>query len=254
MIIGILTLARRELSATQFIRLAEPFGLSPTNVKSHLTRMVAEGTLKREGPARLATHQPSAEQMVVINGIEERLNLAPNETWDESWLLLVLQLPRNRSERERLRSALWFDGFRPISPDGFVRPAWPSAWAEMRVFEYTKRVPGLCIRGSFLKPVRDFASLYDLDGLDREAGRLAAAIARRTAKAKSPRTAFVERMKVGGSVARLIGHAPRLPESLWGQRRGIFKMIEAFRQFEARIAPKADRFVEDTIKGGGVVD
>jgi DNA-binding transcriptional regulator PaaX len=248
-IIGILTLARRELRATQLIRLAETFGLSPTNVKSHLTRMVAEGTLKREGPARLATYQPSADQMIVINGIEERLHLAPNEKWDGSWLLLVLQLPRNRSERERLRAALWFDGFRPISADGFVRPSWPSAWAEKRVLEYTNEVPGICIRGSFLKPLRDFGSLYDLDGLDREAGRLAAWIAGRAASAKSPRTAFVERMNVGGSVARLIGHAPRLPEPLWEQRRGIFKMVEAFRQFEARIAAKADRFVEDTING-----
>jgi DNA-binding transcriptional regulator PaaX len=242
-ITGILVLARRKLNAPQVIRLAEPFGLSPTNVKSQLTRMVADGALSREGPTRLATYRPSPDQMMVINGIQDRLAKATDERWDQSWLLLLLQLPQIRKQRERLRSALWFDGFRPVSPDGFVRPAWPTAWAKDRAVRYSIEVPGICIRGCFLKPDRNYASLYDLDGLDSGARRLAAWIGRRTAYAESPHAAFVERMNVGGRVAQLIGHDPRLPKSLWGQRRGIFKMIDAFRHFEDRVATKAEIFI-----------
>src|SRR5579859_6456260 len=61
-IIGMLLLAERSLSAPQLIRLASPLGLSATNVKSHLTRMVAEGVLRREGSVRLAVYAPSADQ------------------------------------------------------------------------------------------------------------------------------------------------------------------------------------------------
>jgi DNA-binding transcriptional regulator PaaX len=246
-IIGILVLARRELNATQLIRLAEPFELSPTNVKSHLTRMVAEGALKREGPPRLATYRPSANQMIVINGIQDRLAEAPDERWDQSWLMLMLQLPQVRMHRERLRAALWFDGFRAVGSGVFVRPGWPSAWAENRALHYSIEVPGLCFRGGFLGPQRDFASLYDLDGLDSEARRLATWIRRRIACAKSPRAAFVERMNIGGRVAQLIGHDPRLPKALWGQRRGIVDMVQAFRQFEEQVATKAGLFVQSMI-------
>ena len=43
-------LADCALTAAQLIRLAKPLGVSATNVKSHLTRMVADGILEREGP------------------------------------------------------------------------------------------------------------------------------------------------------------------------------------------------------------
>ena len=70
LIMGMLVLAGRKLTAAQLIRLAQPLRLSPTNLKSHLTRMVAEGVLIREGPARLASYRPSPEEMLVVNGIQ----------------------------------------------------------------------------------------------------------------------------------------------------------------------------------------
>src|ERR1041385_35793 len=110
LIIGIMVLANRPLSAAQLIALAEPLGLSATNVKSHLTRMVREGVLKRQGPARLATYRPADDQMLVVNGIKARLRERRDEAWDGKWLMLTLKLPRHRGERERLTAALWFDG------------------------------------------------------------------------------------------------------------------------------------------------
>src|SRR4051812_21368198 len=72
-ILGILVVAGRELSAAQLIRLAAPLKLSASNVKSHLSRMVAEGSLERSGPARLASYLPSPSQRPVIEGIQARL-------------------------------------------------------------------------------------------------------------------------------------------------------------------------------------
>ena len=93
------------MSAAQLIRLASPVGLSATNVKSHLTRMVAEGVLRRDGPARLAVYSPSPVEMAVIDGIHQRLRPC-EERWDGTSLMLALRNLPDRGQRARLRAAL----------------------------------------------------------------------------------------------------------------------------------------------------
>lgn len=243
-ITGILVVAGRELTATQLIRLAEPIGLSASNVKSHLTRMVKEGALERKGPARLATYKPSVAQMVVISGIQARLTERADKMWDGTWLMLALRLPPIRRQRERVRASLWFDGFRAVGPELFVRPAWPLPWGVNRALQYLAEVPGVCMQGCFLHPHNEFETLYDLDGINSEASELATWIRRRTDLALSPRAAFIERINVGGRVARLLGHDPRLPPALWHKRRGLVDTVDAFRRFEKDLAPRANLFVQ----------
>lgn len=247
-IIGILALAGRSLSAAQLIRLASPLGLSATNVKSHLTRMVAEGALRREGPARLAVYAPSADQMALIEGIQARLKPC-EEPWDGTWMMLALRNLPDRGQRAKLRAALWFDGWRPVCPNAFVRPAWPRENIEESARHYSQHALGVCICGTFVAAPGDLTTLYDLQGLDAEAQRLTAWIARRPVNVKSPRTAFAERMKVGARIAQFIGHDPRLPAGVWGLRRGLRQMLGAFLRFEERIAPKAQTFLEQSITG-----
>jgi DNA-binding transcriptional regulator PaaX len=248
-IMGILVLAGRRLSATQLVRLAAPLGLSATNVKSHLTRMVAEGVLEREGPTRLASYCPSADQLAVVEGIQARLNTTREEPWDQGWMMLALNFPQRRGHRERLRASLWFDGWRPVGTGVFVRPAWPCPWAEDSARQYATHALGFCVRGVWVARPVELGALYDLRGLDSEARRLAAWIAQRRISAKSPQAAFVERMNVGARVAQLIGHDPRLPPIIWGKRRGMQEMVDAFRRFEDRIAPQAQKFMDEDIDG-----
>src|SRR3954464_13613080 len=112
-IMAILVLAERSLRAGQLIRLAEPMGLSPSNLKSHLTRMVKEGSLVRRGPVREAAYSPSVTHQHIIAGIKARLLEKPKANWDNTWYMLTFRLPAKRTERDRLRASLWFDGFRP---------------------------------------------------------------------------------------------------------------------------------------------
>jgi DNA-binding transcriptional regulator PaaX len=247
-IIGILVLAGRSLSAAQLIRLASPLGLSATNVKSHLTRMVAEGVLRRDGPVRLAVYTPSARQMALIEAIQARLRPC-QEPWDGTWMMLALRNLPDRGQRAKLRAALWFDGWRPVSPNAFLRPAWPRKNSEESARHYAQHALGFCIRGAFVAAPGDLTALYDLQGLDAEAQRLTAWIATRHRKAKSPRSAFAERMKVGARIAQFIGHDPRLPAAVWGPRRGMRQMVRAFLRFEQRIAPKSQSFLEQSITG-----
>lgn len=244
---GIFAVARRNLTAAQVITLARPLGISATNAKSHLTRMVAEGVLERTGPKRAALYGPSPGQAAVVAGIDARLESDPEERWDGEWIFLALKMPAARGQRDHLRASLWFDGFRPWDGSTFVRPAWPKAWAQARARWYLARIPGLAVHGPLLGnvPVR---RLYDLDALDREARALARRIRAKRAPTRSPARAFAARLEIGGLVARLVGHDPRLPRSLWGKRTGMRELSRQFARFERRTAPPAQRFLETVLR------
>ena len=247
---GILVTAGRELTATQMIALAKPLGMSATNVKSHLSRMVSDGVLLRKGPVRQAVYGPSQGQSYIVESVRQRMTPKAEEQWDSTWLLLTIPLPKNRSQRDHLRASLWFDGFRSLDINVFARPAWPLPWAEERAGQYAARWGGTCFRGGIVAPPADLARLYDLDGLDLEARTLASRIRNRKVSFMSPRKAFAERMRVGGEAVQLMAHDPRLPSGVWGGRQGMRQLVEAFTDFEKRIAKPAASFVQEVISSG----
>lgn len=246
---GIFVLAGRPLTTGQVVALSEPIGISPTNVKSHLTRMVAEGALRRSGPRRFARYWPTADRRRVIEGIAARLD-APEEGWDGRWLMLTLQMPSSRSVRNSLRESLWFDGFRPWGSATYLRPAWPERWALDRARAYLAKGFGLCVHGTLLGAVdlKRVRKMYGLDALDREAGRLAREITAKYAGTRSAAGAFAARLEVGGRVARLLAHDPRLPATIWASQTALRHMVQAHRRFETCVAPLAERFLNDVLE------
>jgi phenylacetic acid degradation operon negative regulatory protein len=249
LLFGVFVLAGRPLSAAEVIRLTAPLGVSATNAKSHLTRLVAEGALDRQGRLRARRYAPSRSQSTVVEGIRVRLEPPPSEPWDGRWLALTVALPAQRRRRERLLASLWFDGFRPWAPATFIRPAWPERWAVGRARHYLEHGPGFCLRGAFLEPLKlqRVAAMYELAALDRQAARLARWVVRQRTAVAAGEPAFAARLRVGGSVARLAGHDPRLPAELWGKRRGLRDLVRAFGRFEARVAPLAQRFLDQVL-------
>jgi DNA-binding transcriptional regulator PaaX len=249
LLFGVFVLAGRPLSATEIIRLTAPLGVSATNAKSHLTRMVGEGALDRRGPLRARRYAPSRSQSAVVEGIRVRLEPAPTEPWDGTWLALTLRLPAGRRQRERLLASLWFDGFRPWAPATFVRPAWPARWAVGRARHHLSHAPGFCLRGSFVEALnlRRVAAMYELAALDRQARALARWIGRQKVAAGASEHAFAARLRVGGMVARLAGHDPRLPARLWRGRRGMRELLRAFGRFEGRVGPPSQRFLDHVL-------
>jgi phenylacetic acid degradation operon negative regulatory protein len=241
------------LTAAEVIRLLGPLGVSATNAKSHLTRLVAEGALDRRGPVRARLYTPSRGQSAVVEGIRARLQKEPSEAWDGTWLGLTLRLPADRRRRESLAASLWFDGFRPWAPGTFLRPAWPERWALGRARHYLAHAPGFSLRGSFVEPLnlRRVAKLYELAALDRQARALAGWIRRQRAVQSTGERTFTARLKVGGLVARLVGHDPRLPPELWGRRRGMRDLVRAYDRFDSRVAPLARKFVEQIVAERG---
>lgn len=246
---GTLVVAERPLTTGQIIALAQALGISATNVKSHLTRMVADGTVRRAGRRRFARYSPASKGQDLIQGIAARLDLQRDQPWDGRWLVLTLRLPSARNERSRVRDSLWFDGFRPWSPEVYLRPAWPNQWSLMRARAYVDRGMALCLHGEVLGAVNwgRLQAMYRLGALDRAAARLANEINAAVAGKRSGAEAFAARLKVGGEVARLIAHDPRLPAALWQSQAGMRELRTAYRRFETKIGSQAQKFVDQVL-------
>jgi hypothetical protein len=163
---------------------------------------------------------------------------------------LTLRMPSNRTQRKHLHASLWFDGFRPWAPATFARPAWPERWALGRARHYLALTPVLGVRGMLVGSIDrgQLELMYALEALDREAHRLTRSI-RDKRVPNSPAAAFAARLTVGGLIARFVGHDPRLPPGLWGGRTKLRDLVRAFRRFEARIAPLAQRFLNQVLAG-----
>lgn len=246
---GIFVLAKSELTTAQVIALAKPVGLTPSNVKTLLSRLVFEGSLTRTGQARSGRYKPSPRKQRVVLGIRARLGVNPDEAWDGTWLMLSFRLPTSRTERDRIRRRLGFDGFRPWTGEVFVRPAWPSLWARARAAEHLASGAALGVEGPLLghHAADRVARLYELDRLDRLARAAAAKIARGGRAVRSPADAFVARLRVGGLVAQTVSLDPFLPPALWGNRSWMQKLVEHSERFERRVAPLSEQFVREVI-------
>jgi DNA-binding transcriptional regulator PaaX len=253
LIVGLFALTgRRELTAAQLVALAGPCGVTATNLKSHLTRMVADGNLLRDERPRASTYRPSERRRRIMDAIDARLRPDP-DPWDGAWLVLLIRLPGGRSERERVRRRLEFDGFRRFGRDAFLRPAWPLPWAIETATAHAGRTAGIQFRADPVDPAERerLAGLYDLDQLHRRARRLARELEHRAARLGSPPRAWAERIALGERVVRLVSEDPFLPAELWGERTGMRELVAVHRRFEKTVTPLTEAFVGEALDGRG---
>jgi len=89
-------------------------------------------------------------------------------------------------------------------------------------------------------------TFYSTDGWHPR--RVAAAIAT-LGDVRSERAALRTRLTVGGRVARLVAHDPRLPREIWGRCTGFTDLVRAYGRFERRVAALSNRFVEQVLGG-----
>lgn len=247
LLFGLFVLARRPLNAAQCVGLASALGVTRSNVKSHLTRLVADGALTRRGGPRDGLYSITDDKRLTVEAIENRLNAPPADDWTGNWLMLCAPLPSSRSERDRMVAALWFDGWRCMRGGAFVRPDWPAAWSRASAVSHL-RDGGLWIAGALSGATHeDIAAVYELDRLDAEAAALARDLARRT-QVKTPRAAFRNRIEAGGAVARFLSHDPRLPNAVWGRRAGPRSVAAAWRAFEEANRHLSDKFMSEILE------
>ena len=243
-----LFLAAPALTAPQLVALGAPLGLLASNVKSHLSRLVAEGVVQRRGPRRLAVYSLTAQRRPVVEGINLRLAPQPDEPWDGTMLMLAVRMPAKREAREALRAALWFDGFRPWGREVWLRPAWPLPWAAERAQAYVAGGVAVGLQGTLVGTpnVAAIKALYASERLDREASALAAAVEKQSRRVWTPAQAFAARQILAGRVVDVISRDPRVPRALSGGE-GLARLRAAYRRLMAATEEPARAFVQSVV-------
>jgi DNA-binding transcriptional regulator PaaX len=249
---GVLVLVGKPVSAPHLVRLCRALGVSPTNVKSHLTRLTAEGAIIRSGLRRSHRYAVSPQRQEIVRAISTRLHRRPTQPWDGTWLMVALKAHTRRAERQRLQSGLWFDGFRPCGPDTHLRPAWPRAWAVERA-QALASAASACVIGPLVGTVHlgQVRKLYELRLLDAQARQLARRIDAITDRIDDPEEAFKARLTIGGQVVEFVSHVPDLPPEIWGGLTGLRDLQSAYGRFDARLRARADAFIREVVSTSG---
>lgn len=249
-IFGVLVLVGKAVSARELVALCRPLGISATNVKSHLTRLVSEGALLRTGRRRAHRYAIAPQRQRFVQAVSRRLASLPAEPWDEQWLMVAIKPQIQRAERQRLRSRLWFDGFRPCGPDTYLRPAWPRAWA-VACAKGLASAASACVMGPLVGAVRlgQVRKLYRLTLIDMQARRLARRIEAIDDGVADPADVFKDRLTIGGLMVDLVTHVPSLPRQIWGDLTGVQDLQTAYADFEARVAAPSEAFVKEILCG-----
>ena len=240
-----LLLTAPSATAPQLIALAAPLGISASNVKSHLSRLVDEGIVRRHGPRRSASYSLTPQRRSMIDGINQRLATPADEPWDGTLVMLALRPANRRNEREAMRAALWFDGFRPWGREVWLRPTWPSPWAIERARFYVTDGAAVAVHGPLVGTPNPaaFKALYASEQLEKEASALAAAVEKQMRHPKTPAQAFAARQKLAGRVVDVIARDPRLPPAL-NTGRGLARLRRAYHGLLAATEAPAKAFIE----------
>ena len=91
--------AKISSGTPEMVALCRPLGISSTNVKSHLSRLVREGELSRCGPRRAHRYAIAPGQREFVHSISSRLSSVSAEPWDGQWLIVSLRPQPVRAER-----------------------------------------------------------------------------------------------------------------------------------------------------------
>jgi DNA-binding transcriptional regulator PaaX len=244
LVIGLFVVTGRgELLAAELVQLARCRGVEPSNLKSHLTRMVHDGSLVRRGTPRSYLYAPSPAKRRVIDAIRLRLSPA-DEAWSGDWILLAAVRPSARARRR-----LVFNGFRPVTRGTFARPAWPRSWALAIAEKHIQREGGAYVVGSLAGEQSKAACLraYALDKLERRALRVAERVSRALATPPTGERALALRLKIGEEIARLFSLDPHLPPELWGGRDPLAELARAHARLERVLARASAPFLESVL-------
>ncbi len=105
------------------IRLLEPLELSDRLVRTSVFRLVKEEWLRTEAVGRRSDYVLTASGKRRFDEASRHIYASQVPIWDRRWRLLLVVGELEQKERERLRQALFWQGFGALGSDCFVHPS-----------------------------------------------------------------------------------------------------------------------------------
>lgn len=105
------------------IRLVEPLGLNERLVRTSVFRLARDEWLRSEPCGRRTDYMLTPSGLQRIEEASRRIYASSAQGWDRRWRLIVAVGELAAKDRERLRRALFWQGFGTLNADCFVHPS-----------------------------------------------------------------------------------------------------------------------------------
>ncbi len=112
-----------EVRLTPLTALLEDFGVTAPTVRVTMSRLRREGWFTTRRIGRETAYTLSDEMLGVLEDGRQRIFAPPAMGWDGGWTMVIYQLTESeRHDRERLRKALAWHGFGPLTTSTWLAP------------------------------------------------------------------------------------------------------------------------------------
>jgi phenylacetic acid degradation operon negative regulatory protein len=241
------------------IALLEAFSLNDSQVRTALSRLVADGWLEAERRGRRSLYRLSEIGRHRFAEASRRIYGGPPRDWQGEWHVAIL--PPSGAARDALRKDLGWLGFGTLAPGIMLHPAPDAASLSSVVEDRAERDRPLVIagRGALSAPPRLLGDLvarcWDLAALAAAYRRFLAdfsglAEALRHGLRPEPLPALLARLMLIHDYRRIVLRDPMLPPGLlprdWIGRAVHDAAGGAYR----RLAPAAERWIDAHLQGG----
>jgi phenylacetic acid degradation operon negative regulatory protein len=233
------------------VRLLASLDIAAPAVRTAISRMVRQGWLE---PVRLPSgrgYAPTERARHRLDDAAVRIYRTRGATWDGTWDLLVLDIPTQRSARDRVRSGLSFLGYAPLSDSTWISPFASPEVAELLTAEQTGCAR---LRAHDDHPVERARRAWDLASLAQAyvawrefADRLLAdpdSVLASVRHAGEDERAFAVRSVLVHEWRKFLFTDPDLPAELLPPDWVGHEAAEFFAQQAASLLPAASRFVD----------
>ena len=242
------------------IRMLAPLGLSAPASRTVLSRMSGKGWLE-PARGRRGYYTLSRRGRQLLQEGEQRIYQPPRrDRWDGWWQLVTYSIPEERRElRDRLRVRLQWLGFGQLGHGLWLSPhrvdAQVSAVADaLNVTEYLELFRARHL--GFASEDELVARCWDLPGInaryrafiDQYAPAYARARERLQRGRVSPRSAFVNRLRLVHAYRRFPLIDPYLPEPLLPKGWRGLEAAELFQQYHDLLTEPAETFVSAALE------
>jgi phenylacetic acid degradation operon negative regulatory protein len=229
------------------VRLMEPLDFAAPAVRTAVSRTVRQGWLQPirlpDGPGYAMT--PRAERR--LDEAAARIYRTRPSTWDGRWHVVVLEELPGKDSREHLASSLQLLGYGALGPITWVAPR-PSP--ELTDVLAAENVAARTFHGSHEGDDADLAArAWDLAALGRDYAEFVAQWdpAMSAVDGSSPPEAFAASQRLLHAWRKFLFRDPGLPQQLLPPDWPGTAAAEFFDRHTARLAPAAERFVEDCL-------